>query len=118
MTAAADAVAASAANLDIPARRRWDACAVGLLAVTRLTTPSRQAIAGTAFALASSAADLKRNKEETNGECNGVRTKACNLSNRPCKHRCRARSKVRLPYNFRANLLKVTIKREHGSYAR
>lgn len=62
VTAAADAVAASAANLDVPARRR-DACAVGLLAVARLATPSRQAIAGTAFALAPSAADLKRTKK-------------------------------------------------------
>lgn len=57
VAAAADAVAASAANLDVPARRR-NACAVGLLAVARLATPSRQAIAGTAFTLAPSAADL------------------------------------------------------------
>jgi len=40
MTATADAVAASAANLNVLARRR-DACAVGLLAVARFATPSR-----------------------------------------------------------------------------
>lgn len=60
MAAAADAVTASAANLSVLARRH--ARAVGLLTVTRIATPSRQAIAGTALALAASAADLKRTK--------------------------------------------------------
>jgi len=62
MTAAANAVATSAANLDVFTRRQ-DACAVSLLAVARLTTPSWQAIAGTAFALAPSATDLKQTKK-------------------------------------------------------
>lgn len=62
MAAAADAIAAAATNLDVAVRRR-DACAVALLAVARLVTPSRQAVAGTAFALAPSAADLKRTRK-------------------------------------------------------
>jgi len=39
MAAAADAVAASAANLDVSVRR-CDACAIGLLAIARLATPA------------------------------------------------------------------------------
>lgn len=40
MATTADAVSAAAANLDVLARR-WDACAIGLLAVARLATPAR-----------------------------------------------------------------------------
>lgn len=61
VAAAADTIAATAANLDVPARR--DACAVGLLAVARLATPARVAIAGTAVAPTPPAADLKRTKK-------------------------------------------------------
>lgn len=56
VAAAADTVTASVANLGVLTRRR--ACAVSLLAVTCFSTPSRLAIADTAFALAPSAADL------------------------------------------------------------
>jgi len=60
MTAAADAITASVANLSVSTRRH--ACAIGILAVAHFATPSRQAIANTAFALAVSAADLKWTK--------------------------------------------------------
>jgi len=60
MAAAAGAITASVANLSVSARRH--ARAIGISAVAHFATPSRQTIADTAFALATSAADLKRTK--------------------------------------------------------
>jgi len=59
VAAAAGAITASVANLSVSRRH---ARAIGIPTVAHFATPSRQAIADTAFALAASAADLKRTK--------------------------------------------------------
>lgn len=76
VTAAADAVAAAAADLAI-ARH---ACAVGLFAVARLAAPSRQAIASAAFTLPSVAANLKHERDQQMGRNNRIHASRCNVS--------------------------------------
>lgn len=100
VAAAADAVAAAATNLDVSARRR-DACAVGRLAVARLATPARVAIAGTAVAPTPAAADLKRKQRGRSAtESASGRRVICRAA--------LATERRRLPGNFRANSFDVT----------
>lgn len=93
MTATANAVPASTANLH-GFTVAWYACAIRFFAIARLAAPSRQAIASPALALASPAANLKRNNVRRN---NRIHANACNLSTVYLKGTVQVSLKGKLP---------------------